>query len=67
MALTHIELLLGCAVPVWLWCAILVNIPPTAAAGILEDNVIASHLGMLRFLPHIGWITVGVGDAMVSF
>jgi hypothetical protein len=54
MALTHIELLLGCASPVWMWCVLLASLP----ASSIPDS--------LRFLPHVGWITVGVGDAVVS-
>jgi hypothetical protein len=51
IALTHIELLVGCAIPVWIW-AHLQSSPERPS---------------LRLLPHLGWITVGIGDSAVCF
>lgn len=53
IALTHIELLLGCAIPVWIWVIILLN---------YKGELLTS----IRLLPHLGWLTVGIGDTAVS-
>ena len=68
MALTHIELLLGCAVPVWMWCTLLVMMDSTGSHDVCTGACPLSLrcMNTLRLLPHMGWITVGLGDAMVS-
>lgn len=54
IALTHIELLLGCAIPVWIWCYL---------RSSPEIDLFPSSL---KLLPHLGWVTVGIGDSMVQ-
>jgi hypothetical protein len=54
IALTHIELLVGCAVPVWIW------------SYLNFSGDFSREFSTLRLLPHLGWITVGIGDSVVS-
>lgn len=56
IATTHLHLLFGCALPVWTY---------TAYMRIDTPNIHHLTLTSMRLLPHLGWITVGIGDSMV--
>ena len=62
LVLTHIYLLAGIAIPVWVWAAMLLlssNASPLTARLLVQPK---SYL----LLKHLGWLTVGVGDSVVS-
>jgi hypothetical protein len=53
LVLAHILLLVGCALPVWVWYAI--------ASLVSEQTWPRLYL----LAPHLGMLTTGLGDAMV--
>jgi hypothetical protein len=65
LVLTHIYLLLGIALPVWLW-AVLAGKQEGwfETSGPVDYAASDPHLKLLK---HLGWITVGAGDAMGAF
>jgi dolichol kinase len=50
---SHIHLLVGCAIPLICWVYI-------CTSGFVDS---ARLRALLELLPHLGWLTVGVGDA----
>lgn len=83
--LSHIYLLLGCAMPVFAWTRLIAHtrnalgadaMPPLWDGGVggwsqvpLSSGVVVVRTPLPRILlllPHLGWISVGVGDAVVS-
>jgi len=54
VVLTHIQLLLGCAIPVWV---------SQAQIGFTDGNGDEKDNNKYILLPHLGWITVGIADA----
>lgn len=65
LVLTHIYLLLGIALPVWLW-AVLSGMQERwfETSGRIDYTQSDPRLKLLK---HLGWITVGAGDAMGAF
>lgn len=54
MAVTHIYLLVGCALPVWV-AMVLNKRNKNGTSGATVDLL----------LPHLGWIVIGIGDSFV--
>ena len=61
VVLSHIYLLLACALPVWCWALLTVE----ASGSHTFADIVTAH-PLLRLIPHVGYITVGLGDGMVS-
>ena len=62
----HIYLLLACAIPVWIWGVLQCYIP-TERDGIDKQwsGSGSERMVVLRLIPFIGCIAVGLGDSMV--
>ena len=64
---SHISLLLACALPMWLWGFLIKFFAHSA-----ESLIFSSHNKMVfstpivyTLLPHLGYVTVGIGDTVV--
>ncbi len=88
LVLTHIYLLLGIAIPVWIWVILLINQPcgekinrlvfnsfsrdnnnnyPPPQETIVNINRTEYYYHKYYLIiKHLGWITIGIGDSMVS-
>eukprot|EP01041_Mallomonas_annulata_P004331 gene4331-8619_t len=64
LVLTHIYLLLGCATPIWIAAYVYNTVDQSYSFSSSYHGY--GRYGSWPLLPHLGWITVGVGDAVVS-
>lgn len=60
---SHINLLLACAIPVWVWGVFVASILTYSA----HFPVLSSLPRIFSLLPNVGYVTVGIGDTMVSY
>ncbi len=58
LAVTHLYLLIGCAIPLWT-THIVDNM---AGSQLIKSNILQNSV-----FPHLGWLTIGIGDSFVSF
>jgi hypothetical protein len=64
IVLSHIYLLLACAVPVWLWGLLHICHQENSQYGDLLHEFVQSY-PLMSLIPHVGYVTVGLGDAAV--
>ena len=64
IAVTHLYLLIGCALPVW--ASVALSLLPSGRGCFMTVPSELKGNTIKRILSHLGWVVVGVGDSMVS-